>query len=104
MENKISDDKAYCEGSDVCKLLISTRESLSALQEQVRFKSMNVFKPKEDLLQDYLVIYDDDEIAVATYMNAANPEDCFWYAGSEINNIRPYGWMELPLPLPPEEK
>jgi len=81
-----------------------TKASLSALQEQVRFKSMNVFKPKEDLLQDYLVIYDDDEIAVATYMNAANPEDCFWYAGSEINNIRPYGWMELPLPLPPEEK
>lgn len=60
---------------------------------------MSAFKPTTDHFQNYLVLYGDAEIDVATFENCDNPEECQWYVGSEINVIEPYGWMDLPEPI-----
>ncbi|CAK0753072.1 hypothetical protein CCP3SC15_1920003 [Gammaproteobacteria bacterium] len=92
----------------IARDLLSTRAQLAALQDKVAFQPMSTFKPTADKLQNYLVLYGDAEIAIATFQNTDNPEESGWYCGYEINEIYPYGWMNLPepkvieLPIPAE--
>ena len=80
--------------------LISQLSAVTAERDRARaFQPMSTFKPKADKLQEYLVLYGDGEIAIGTFENTENPEDRWWYVRYEINEIHPYGWMELPEPI-----
>lgn len=86
--------------TDCVKSLQSRLSAVTAERDKARvFQPMSTFEPKADKLQEYLVLYGDAEIDIATFQNTENPEEQLWYVRYEINDIQPYGWMELPEPI-----
>lgn len=85
------------------KAAIGQLATVTAERDRARaFQPMITFKPKEDKLQEYLVLFGDADIDVATYENSDNPEERAWYHdifGPNEVEIFPYGWMELPEPI-----